>query len=259
MNKVTKLCFAFMLSFISIEDLQAQDIQRVRVDFETPTGFVRHLLLGFTPNNAASDGADYGYDALNIEDREDDLNWMIEDLRYVIQGVGEFDESKSYPFGLFLSNSGEIKISLDSLENFNNPIDVYIYDANQNLFHKINDSSFSMNIGNGEYLNRLFITFQNTDIPASAVNGALSINSYDNLNKTIVKSIPNTKEVINDTRSDLLIKKVEILDILGKKVTNLKKVNNSSVRIPAQHINSKIIIVSVFTNKGVIRKKLLLN
>jgi len=256
MNKVTTLYAIILLSLIAIPNAYAQDIQRVRVDFETPLGYVRHLLLGFTPDNAASDEIDYGYDALCFDNLADDLNWMIHDQRYVIQGVGEFNENKSYPFGMFLSNSGDITISLNSLENFENPINVFIYDSFSNSFTKINDNGFNLNIDNGEYLNRFYITFQNINPPAGA-NGALSINEYS-LDELSIKSILNSREIVIDTRSNLKINKVEILDVLGKKVSNIKNIDNTKATIPTHHINSKIIIVTVYTNNGIIRKKIII-
>ena len=256
MNKVTTLYAIILLSLIALPNVYSQDIQRVRVAFETPVGYVRHLLLGFTPDNVASDEVDYGYDALCFDSLPDDLNWMIHDQRYVIQGVGEFNENKSYPFGMFLSNSGDITISLNALENFENPINVFIYDALSNSFSRINDNGFTLNIENGEYLNRFFITFQNIDPPAGA-NGALSIteNSLDELS---IKSILNSREIVIDTRSNLKINKVEILDVLGKKVSNIKNIDDTKITIPTHHINSKIIIVTIFTNDGVIRKKIII-
>jgi len=229
MNKVTTLYAILLLSLIGLPTSYAQNIQRVRIDFQSPSGYLRPLLLAFTPDNAASDGMDYGYDALCPDDLPEDLNWMINNQRYVIQGVGEFSENKSYPFGMFLENSGNIEISLNSLENFENPINVYIYDALSNSFQRINDSGFSLNINNGDYLNRFFITFQNSNPPAGA-NNALSIvdNSID---KLIIKSILNTKEILITTKNSLKINKVEILDILGKKVSNIQNLDVSEVRI----------------------------
>lgn len=256
MNKVTTIYAIILLSFLALPNAYSQEIQRVRVDFETPLGYVRHLLLGFTPDNAASDEMDYGYDALCFDDLDDDLNWMINDQRFVIQGVGAFNENKSYPFGMFLSNSGDVNISLNSLENFENPINVYIYDALSNSFNQINDNGFSLNISNGEYLNRFFITFQNTTPPAGA-NNALSVNKTY-LSELSIRSVLNSKEIIVDTRSNLKINKVEILDVLGKKVSNIKNIDASRVTIPIQHINSKIIIVTIFTNNGILRKKIII-
>ena len=76
------------------------------------------MLLGFVPNNLATDYFDYGYDAMNTESFPNDLSWLINSEPYIIQGVGDFDESKLYPLGLYLSDSGEIEISLNTLENF---------------------------------------------------------------------------------------------------------------------------------------------
>lgn len=256
MNKVTTIYAIILLSLIVLPNTYSQDIQRVRVDFETPIGYVRHLLLGFTPDNAASDEVDYGYDALCFDDLDDDLNWMINDQRFVIQGVGEFNENKSYPFGMFLTNSGDITISLNSLENFESPINVYIYDALSNSFNQINDNGFSLNISNGEYFNRFFITFQNVTPPEGAFS-PLSIEDYS-LNKLSIKSVLNSKEIVIDSRTSLKINKVEILDILGKKVSNIKNIDTTKITIPIQHINSKIIIVTIFTNNGIIRKKLII-
>jgi len=132
---------------------------------------------------------------------------------------------------------------------------MYIYDALYSTFHQINDNSFSQNINSGDYLERFFITFQNTTSPNPS--NQLSIDDYyiDNL---VVKNILTKKELLIDTKTNLNIDKIEILDILGKKVVNLKNINATKIRIPTQHINSRIIIVSVFTNKGIIRKKIII-
>lgn len=232
-------------------------IQRVRIDFEASNGFVRHLLLGFTPNNAANDDYNYGYDAIAMVEYPDDLNWIIDNKRCIIQGVGEFNTDKSYPFGMFIANSGDVKISLVELENFEQPINVYIYDTQSNTFTLINEAELNLNMENGEYLDRFYITFQNETPPPSSQNQALSINDH-NLNDLILKSLSVTKEILIDTRNQLKISKVEILDILGNKVVDIKNIDNSKLRIPIRNINSRIVIVSVFTNQGIVRKKLLL-
>ncbi len=137
----------------------SSSIQRVRIDFTMPNGFVRHLLLGFTPDNTATDGVDYGYDGLNPDDFPDDLNWIIEDERYVIQGVGAFENTKIYPLGLFLSNSGDIEIKLTGLENFTEDINVFVFDAKLNTYTQLNDANYSGYSDSGDYTDRYFITF----------------------------------------------------------------------------------------------------
>ncbi len=80
MNKIAYICIVLLFSY-SI-NCEAQ-VQRVRLLFESPTGYVRPLLLGFDPTNTATDGVDFGWDVLNFDDLPGDLNWIIEGDRYV--------------------------------------------------------------------------------------------------------------------------------------------------------------------------------
>src|SRR5690606_15563107 len=57
-------------------------IKRIRFDYTTSANSVRHLLLGFTPNNEASDGFDYGYDALNGDTYPSDMSFVINTNKY---------------------------------------------------------------------------------------------------------------------------------------------------------------------------------
>jgi len=255
MNKVTTICFTFLLALAMGNTSFAQNIERVRLEFKAPNGAVRPLLLGFIPNYA-DDGYNYGFDAMAMVEYSNDLNWMIDDRRCVIQGVGAYSTDKTYPLGMFIEDTGSIDISLVGLENFDEPIDLYIYDSLTGAFSNINETDFSTTVESGEYLDRFHITFQNT-VPPVLANESLSIDDND-LNQIVLKSIANTKEILIDTHNNLKIEKVEIIDILGKKVEDIQNISTSKLRIPAQHINSNIIIVSVYTNKGVVRKKLLL-
>ena len=164
-----KTNFYWLLLFIMVSSITntasafaaTENIQRVRIDFTMPDGYVRHLLLAFTKDNSASDAYNYGYDGINKDNYPYDLNWMIGDLRCTTQGVGAFDDSKRYPLGMFMSNDGEVEIVLDALENFDAPIDLFIYDSQLNTYTQINDSNFIANIDKGDYLNRFYLAFKN--------------------------------------------------------------------------------------------------
>jgi len=138
-------------------------VQLLRLDYTAPNGAIRELALGFTSNNVASDGLDYGYDASVIEPYANDLNWLIEDNRYVIQGVGAFDDTKQYLFGLYNEFSGDATIALSSLQNFDTDINVYIYDALLNTYTQINDSPYTVAIDAQDYTDRFYIAFSQTE------------------------------------------------------------------------------------------------
>lgn len=252
MNKITYLCFVVLFCLSLKLSSQTSDIQRVRIDFVGPLDYTRHLLLAFTSDNTASDGVDYGYDALVFDDFPDDLNWIIADDRYVIQGVGAFDNMKYYPLGMFLSNSGEVKIALNSLENFDTPIDVYVFDSVLNTFTSINDSNYVKSLSNGDYLNRFYITFTNDSdaINISTKYSALSMDDHD-INKTSLNYITNTKELLIKTNSTTNLSEVSLYDVLGKKLFNVQNINSGTIKIPLSNLKtSSPFVVSLFTEDG---------
>jgi hypothetical protein len=208
--------------------------------------------LAFTPDDVATDGVDYGYDALVFDSFPDDLNWMIEDGRYVIQGVGSFNNSKFYPFGMFLSNSGKIEIALTALENFETAIDVFVYDALLNTFTSINDSNYIKTIAKGEYLNRFYITFTNNSemINIARSSNALSL-SENEINQTSLNYLSSTKELLVKTNTILNLKSASVYDVLGKKLIGLQNINSNNVKIPLSNINTgSPLIISLLTEDG---------
>ena len=183
------------------------------------------------------------------------MNWMINDERYVIQGVGSFDDSKSYPLGLFLSNSGNIEIQVTSLENFEEPIDVYLYDTVFGTFTAINEASFLEDMTAGNYLNRFFITFSN-----SYSMDQLSVSEYSLFNELQIFSNRNDQKInikVNNN-PNLYIIEVILYGIDGKEIQRLTNLNTSSVQIDTSYLYSNFLIANVITNKGQRRKKLLL-
>jgi len=246
MNKITYICFVILIAFLNYSEAQ---VQRVRIEFESPTGYVRPLLLGFDPTNTATDGVDFGWDVLNFDDIPGDLNYMIEGGRYVVQGVGAFDETKMYPFGLFLTYSGAITISLTALENFNIPIDVFIYDAYLNTYYKINDTEYTTLMLSGDYLDKYFIAF---------IEPSLSLVEND-LQETRISYLRNTKELYINTYNNSTIKQISIHNLLGQELFVLKRINNNEIKISLDFITTDISIVTIITDKGVLTKKILIN
>ncbi|HCY82288.1 MAG TPA: hypothetical protein DHV22_12165 [Xanthomarina gelatinilytica] len=240
------------------ESYAFNDIQRVRIDFTMPNGYVRHLLLAFTPNNAATDGVDYGYDALNIDNFPDDLNWMIEHQRYVIQGVGAFNDTKQYPLGMFITNPGEIAIALDTLENFDSEINVFLYDALHNTYTLLNEIDFQETVTAGTHLDRYFIAFKN-NTNGSIINQATTLLSIEDMatQETSISFLRQSKEIyINSSQN---IDKLEVYNLLGKRIFSQEGIHLKTLRLPSHFTNEKYGIVRVYTQQSATNKKLILN
>jgi hypothetical protein len=254
MNKLNYILFAILLLGLSTTantntfESEPNEIQRVRIDFHTPLGFTRHLLLAFTPDNAASDGVDYGYDALNFDNYPDDMNWIISDQRYVIQGVGEFNVSKSYPLAMFLSNSGTVGISLNSLENFETEIDVYVYDALLGTFETINTQNYATTLENGNYLDRFYITFTSDINQINIPNNSLSIsdNYFEN---TSIHYLYQSNELMIDSKNEFVIREIKIYNLNAQEIYKVK-VNTDKIKVPLQFIKSNALLVEITSSSG---------
>ncbi|MFC4721072.1 LamG-like jellyroll fold domain-containing protein [Geojedonia litorea] len=230
------------------------DIKRVRITFKSPEGAIRPLLLGFVPGGLATDDYDYGYDALNFENFPNDLNWIINGDRYVIQGVGEFDKAKQYPLGMFLNSSGIIEIELTGLENFAEVIDVFIYDALLGTYTKINDVNYQISLEANDYLNRFYIAFQDN-------SGTLSIEDEESQN-ILVSYLNNNDEIYVKTINSVDVRQIYLINMLGQTVkswnmTNLPMANNE-IRIPVSKISEGNYILKVETSRATVNKKVII-
>lgn len=252
-TRLSKLLFVFIiLSCLSFE-VNAQEIQRVRLNFTAPNNSVRQILLAFTPDNSASDDYDFGWDAINWSQHANDINWIIGNYKCTVQAVGAFDEDKSYPLHLLLGETGDINISLHSLENFDQAINVFIYDSELDTFHSINATSFLENLEEGEYENRFYIAFKNNNMPQNALSNsefeteAVSIKYANNTNELLVNSSPYNK-----------IKQIETFSIDGKRLTNYSLNDTCSFKITLTNHIKKILIIRVTTYTGVTTRKIVL-
>uniref|UniRef100_UPI0012FD3385 LamG-like jellyroll fold domain-containing protein n=1 Tax=Confluentibacter citreus TaxID=2007307 RepID=UPI0012FD3385 len=232
-------------------------IRRIRFQFKSPEGARRHLLLAFTANNEASDGFDYGYDAKVFETLPSDMLFMINNDKYTIQGVGAFDETKQYPFGIFLKKAGPVEISIPKMEHIDPSTKVYIYDSLLETYTKINDkdTKYTANLEAGNHINRFFITFMKN-------NKTLSLTD-ETLDQFQINYLSNTKEILIQTSPDTEVNQVYLMNILGQTLkswnkTNLPSISND-IRISVGNVSEGNYIVKVVSSYGTISKKVIIN
>ncbi|MGV8813730.1 MAG: immunoglobulin-like domain-containing protein [Gelidibacter sp.] len=232
---------------------RAAVIKRIRLVFKTPHGATRPLLLGFVPDQLATDGFDYGYDAINTEALPNDMSWMIGENRYVIQGIGDFDMTKKIPLGIFLKNSGNIGIKLSALENFDSDIDVFIYDALMDTYMKINNADYHINLKPDSYVNRFYLAFQPSQ----------TLSTIDVLFKSLnVQYLNKTQEIYIENPSTLAIEGVDLISILGQKVRTWKRESLQDprvIRIPVKGVSSGNYVLKIRTSTGVFSKKIIVD
>ena len=197
----------------------------VRIGYEDPEGFHRQLVLGFIPNSVADLSYNKAYDAKMFGERADELYFIINNdikQKYVIQGVGTFDELMEIPLGLKITEEGKHVIMLDATENFQKT--VYIKDKLLNITHNLSESNFEINESSGEFSDRFQLVFQpkNTlDINEFERN---LVNVYYNGNNNIIIDNPNGVNLYN----------VMIYNLLGQKLIQLNdnSLDQNKITIP---------------------------
>ncbi|MFI1773030.1 T9SS type A sorting domain-containing protein [Thalassobellus citreus] len=213
----------------------------IRIGYEDPEGFHRQLLLGFLPESPVDIGYNPGYDATISSIREDDLFYIIEnDLnkKYVIEAVGEFNDSLEFPMGLVINQVGVHTIMLDAVENFNDT--VYIKDSVLNKTYNLSNSSVDISLPPDNYFNRFSIVFK--------PDALLSINA--NIEDNVHVYVKENHIVINNKKL-LKLRDVQIYNMLGQQIISLKKdvINTKQINIPFLQPQGMYLVI-VNSNEG---------
>ncbi|WP_242202305.1 LamG-like jellyroll fold domain-containing protein [Aestuariivivens insulae] len=230
---------------------QAQNSQdsrsKIRLEFNSPSGYVRKLLIGVDGN--ATDDFDFGYDAPMIDVNKNDMYWLLGDSEFVIQGVSSLGASKAFPIGIKVDEAGKVSVKLANTENIEADFDVYILDNESNETFLINDKPLDVYLDPGTYNDRFKLVFQPSIQNLKAANQktlglSMSYNAHD------------TKLNIIKTSSNYNIKTISLYNLNGSKVAYLKV--NKPLKQNAIHVQKGIYILDIKTDRGFIRRKLAL-
>ncbi|MCF1191149.1 HYR domain-containing protein, partial [Mangrovimonas sp. AS39] len=231
-------------------------IKRIRITTVTPNNLHRHLMVGFVENGTATDSFDYGYDAKNMDDYPTDVSWNVENTNFIIQGVGEFDSTKQYPLNVKLAQAGDLAINLRMLENFDEEIDVFIYDSLTGEYSQFNEVPFSINLEAGEYNSRFYLTFESDESTLSIIE--------DLTNEISVNYLNNSGEIFINTYNKVKVNRVQLIDMAGKVLqtwnsSQVTELANSKIKLPVRHISSGNYIIKLDTGLGTsINKKVII-
>ena len=265
MRKATLLLLLTFSNFIFASNTSTSSplesdssIQIIRLNYTAPNSASRELLLAFTSDNAASDGVDYGYDATVSSPFTNDLNWLIEDNRYVIQGVGAFDNTKQYLFGLYNEFSGEATIEITSVEDFDTDINIYIYDALLNTYTSVKDAAYTVTLDAENYTDRFYIAFnQPEEDTTDETTEDTDEDTAPNDDDTTADEDSNSDEDSDDASDDATLEEdtADSTDNtntnLGLKIRYIKGLNQLKISVKN---NNTISSVVVYNKKGVILK-----
>ncbi|MDT8414635.1 MAG: LamG-like jellyroll fold domain-containing protein [Flavobacteriaceae bacterium] len=235
--------------------IQSQD-KLIRLVYESPTGLLRQIALGI--HEKATPGFDVGFDAYIADQNKEDMYWLLDTKKLVIQGVYSFDDKKEFPLGLVVNQAGKARIKLDVTEGTPNGINLFIVDHVTEEVFAINDKPFEISLEPGIYENRFALLFQ----PPSSTQ--LTVSDIDSMAETPTNSFisiqyyEENQELAIDLADEFHdFHQVALFDVSGQKIYNTD-IKTQHLRIPVKK-KRNIYILRFSNQKGFVTRKFIVN
>jgi len=261
-------------------DTDGDDRMKILLGFTSVNDLHRQILV--TVDSNSTQGVDFGYDAEYFENHRDDMYWMIDDRKFLIQGTDIIDETTTLRLGLHTDTSGYNTISIQNLINVPEDLEIGILDKETNTYYDLKQtSSFSIYIDAGEYLNRFELKFVNDNEEESNTdeNENETVATDENSNETEVEEIAETEaELENELDAEEIpmelsyinriksisiknighqtIKSVAVYSIIGQHIMEFNNINAvDQALIKTYNLKAGNYILIVTTDLGRITKK----
>jgi hypothetical protein len=229
------------------KELELDTRPKFRIGFDAPQIDHRQLLLTIDENT--TDEFDWGYDAEIYEIFGEDMYWTIGNKKYVIQATNTISKDKEIPLGIQLSESGKISIKIDTLENVEDNIKLYIKDKLTGETYDITNQPFETNLEAGNYLDRFVLVFQ----PGFKTLQEVTLNEGINIFMNNITSELNIEKI-----ADINIKSITLYNYLGQTINSWKSdINKRFVYLPIE-ASTGAYIVQLNTLNGTIDKKIII-
>ena len=228
-------------------------ILKLGMDFINEERNSIHRQLGISFNTNNSFAYDKGYDSEIYDLGLTDIYWKFpnDDLKYVIAGVQEISEDLEVPFNIVMDYDGSIVIKIDEIKNINN--NIYIKDHLNNKTYLLTNNTIGIQLNKGVYENRFSLTFKKVVL---SIDDEFIDGSFNNKISTHLDKIQNKLVIKN--HSNINIYKIELFNILGKKIYEWKEIGNTSeIKLGINKILSNTVyLVNIVTDKKIISKKI---
>ena len=222
-------------------------VQRVYMSVKDEKGNSNNILIGFT--SEATLGFDRMYDGQKLQGNSElALYSFIGDEKMAIQGLPLVEKQYLIPIGLHAGIGGEYVFSLDTLENFDPNVKMYLFDAQEDDLTLLNiKTTYTFDALEGEIDNRFFIIFkEDKTSSATEIIDKQEVNAWTLKNNLII-DLP----VLDNYE-------INVYDIQGKTLLN-KKINGIGNQIITELPNTGVYIVYVNNQKTTFISKVIVS
>ncbi|MEX1382364.1 T9SS type A sorting domain-containing protein, partial [Lutibacter sp.] len=222
---------------------------KIRLGFKNENNFNRQILLTIDDN--ATDDIDYGYDAVNNNVLPNDLYWVIDDKKLVIQAIKNLSIERVVPIGISANSDIPIKIKVDAVENPYPNMEIYIRDNLTMDTYDILNGVFEITLEDGEYINEYSMVFKAKPV--------IPIEIEEKFNELSV-FVAEKGSIINVRKpEELQIKNILLFNVIGQQIKIWESnLNENEIELPVE-VSSGFYLVLISTNEGNISKKIIIN
>lgn len=215
------------------------EVPQIRINALLNNQAIKQFVIGF--DDEATDGMDHAKDAVNANATSNDVNFLI-DARDCVLSVIQFDENKRLPLSIKSAANVSFKFRVNEVVNFNPSQNVYLFDAETNLYHDIKNGEYEFVLPQGVYNNRFEITFKTDALSNHDVIKNNVVIYQNNSVETLVVSNPNMFD----------IKIINLYDIAGKRIINKEKLSTlNEYSISTSGLADATYIVEIFSKENI--------
>ncbi|WP_055447455.1 lamin tail domain-containing protein [Lacinutrix mariniflava] len=228
---------------------------KIWLELTSDNGVYGQILVGYVPN-ATDDDDDMSYDA--VKNKSTGYASFLystipgSDKKFGIQGkaISSLDLNEEIPLGLYttITEPTLYKISVLQFEgDFFANNTVYLEDALMNTIHDLTNSDYTFTSAVGEFNDRFKIVF-NTN--------TLSTENFESNSQNLsIVELQNNDVKFSIASKDLTIKRVKILDVLGREIYYFRG-SEKTETYNLSNLSSSIYIAKIeLSNGSIITKK----
>ncbi len=235
---------------------------KIWISFYATGNFHREILL--TIDERTTDGIDKGFEAVLADEFPNDMYWVLNEDKLIIQAIGELTIDRVVPIGIKSKGDGPMKIKVDSIANPYADMEVYLRDNSTMDTYDILNENFEITLDEGLYNDKYAVVFkpkveaEEEPVQEEDQGEVLGV-VYEEVISELVVFIGEYNELLRIKKpEETIITQILFFNMTGQQLqvwsTNL---DTSRIELPI-HVDTGIYVVLLETNKGRVLKKVII-
>jgi hypothetical protein len=244
----------------------SENFTKIRLSLRSPIGYNRQILVGAIPTT--TDGFDLGYDAHLFDDNVEDMYWLQGNNKLVIQSIADFNKDRVIPLGIRIKENKEFRIRLDTLENGNEEMNIYLNDKLNDSIHDLRKSAYFSTSEPGYIHDRFEIIFFKEEPPViegpivgePGDEGPIIEDPQTDFTTLSIKHAHNLREIQILNPDRLIITSVYLFDLNGNLIEDYTNIpHNQEINLRVRNYSSGVYLLKVYAEGKIISKKIIIS